>query len=137
MMRYLFGWFRRYVLHRVTVTSSTAHWLCAGDVLKISQSKSGTYDGEHIVTRIIDATSFEARRYRRSMSATNRYLCAMLLSFGSGMFQVATASRLAADGSVAAWVGVAVLGVILFFQFAIMALVSVQAERAAEKGEPS
>ena len=134
MMRDLFGWFRRYVLRRVTVTASTAHWLCAGDGFKISQSQSGTYDGEYIVTRIVDATSFEARRYRRSMSSTHRYLFSMLLSFGSGMFQVATASRLAADGSVTAWVGVAVLGVILFFQFAIMALVSIEAERAAEKG---
>ena len=88
-MRDLFGWFRRYVLRRVTVTASTAHWLCAGDGFKISQSQSGTYDGAHIVTRILDANSFEARRYRRGMSVTHRYLCAMFLSFGSGMFQVA------------------------------------------------
>ena len=64
-----------------------------------------------------------------------RYLLSMLLAFASGMFQVATAARLADDGSVTAWVGVGVLGVILFFQFAIMALVSLEAERAAEKGE--
>ena len=64
-----------------------------------------------------------------------RYLLSMLLAFGSGMLQVATAARLADDGSVTAWVGVGVLGVILFIQFAIMALVSLEAERAAEKGE--
>ena len=65
-----------------------------------------------------------------------RYLLSMLLAFGSGMFMVVTSAHLACDGSVTAWVGVGILGILIFLLFICMALVSVQAERAAEKGEP-
>ena len=62
-----------------------------------------------------------------------RYILAMLLAFVAGMMLVVEASRLAADGSVTAWVGVGVIGLIVFFLFIVMALVSVQAERDAKK----
>ena len=63
-----------------------------------------------------------------------RYLLSMILSFASGAFQVVVAAELAANAgeSALSWLGVAILGCILFYQTCVMALGSVAEERAVQ-----
>ena len=130
-MRYLLAWFRRRILGRVAITTLHPHGVRVGDGGIISGATDAHFNGQHVVTRIVDSLTYEVRPFgRKNHWPTMRYLLKMFAAFAASLFLVVKSAHLAADGKP---VTACILGLFVFALFFYMAAASVKAEREAGK----